>query len=376
MKKVVIFTLQLKTPGGIERFVTTLASILSEDYKVEIVANYGKSNDYLAFPLPENVDLKFLTPTQPEEISMKRLITNLKWHRIPTEIIRRIRINHTRNQAFKTTLANLSADFIITDRALYNSLINKFYHGPAKKIATDHNFHQFNQKYINNLLKSLNGFDALVVATEELYTFYKPKIAPTKCFCIPNPLDNIPTKKSQLNTKNILSVGRLVPEKDFPTLLKIMDNIAKEDTDIHLTIIGEGNERANLENLIENYHLSSRVTLTGALPQSEIAKYYLDSSLFVLTSKTEAFGLVLTEAMSYGVPCIAFDRSSGARAQITDKTGFLIKNSDLKEMARTIIILLNNKDTLKRLQKNINSEITTKYNEESIRQSWQKVLQA
>ena len=51
MKKITIFTMQLRTPGGIERFVTTLANMLSTEYEVEIVANYGKPTDALAFNL-------------------------------------------------------------------------------------------------------------------------------------------------------------------------------------------------------------------------------------------------------------------------------------------------------------------------------------
>ena len=149
MKKITLVTMQLKTPGGIERFITTLATMFSDEYQVEIVVNYGKPTDALAFPLSKNVQLTFLSPVQPQEISMKQIIKGFKWHRIPAELKRRYHINHTRNQVFKKYFSSLETDYIITERALYNSLVSKCYHGPAKKIATDHNFHQNNPKYIS-----------------------------------------------------------------------------------------------------------------------------------------------------------------------------------------------------------------------------------
>ena len=78
--------MQLKTPGGIERSISTLAAMFSNDYEIEIVANYGKPSDHLSFSVPKTVKLTFLTPVQPQEISMKHLITSLKWHQIPSEI--------------------------------------------------------------------------------------------------------------------------------------------------------------------------------------------------------------------------------------------------------------------------------------------------
>ena len=366
--------MQLHTPGGIERFISTLATMLSNDFEVEIIANYGRTKDTLAFPLPSNLKLTFLTPDQPEEISMKYLITHFKLHRIPSEIIRRLTITKNQKQAFKAYLSRLDTDYIITDRANYNNLISRYYHGHAIKIATDHNFHQNNPKYINELIKSLKGFNYLIVATEELKNFYKNKIKPTKCLAIPNPLISIPTQKSMLKSKNLLSIGRLCPEKDFSTLIAAMQIVHRQDPDIHLAIIGDGNERQALQNQISSLHLTNSITLTGWLPQNKIAKYYYDSSLFVMTSKTEAFGLVLTEAMSYGLPCLALSRASGARAQITKDTGLLINTENPTIIASHVLNLIHHPAVLKSYQLNISKTIRN-YSLDSVKQSWLQILQ-
>lgn len=372
MKHLTLVTMQLKTPGGIERFISTLAEMLSNDYQIEIVSNYGKPTDALAFPLPKNVKLTSLTPIQPQEISMKKLITSLKWHKIPAELKRRKKITSTQNKVFKNYFNNLKTDYIITDRALYSKLVAKYYHGNAQKIATDHNYHQNNPKYINELLSSISSFDYLVVATKELQEFYSSK-TPVKCIEIPNPLPKIPSKKSKLNSNNLLSVGRLVPEKDYPLLIDTMKIIHDKNPDIHLTIIGDGLEKTSLKAQINSLNLGSVITLTGWLPQSEIEKYYYDSSLFVMTSKTEAFGLALAEAMSYGLPCLALARASGAKAQLKNGIGFLIQNQDVHQIAEKITKLLNDRVALQKQQVIINKAIQ-KYNLNNVADYWKKIL--
>lgn len=374
MKKITLVTMQLKTPGGIERFVCTLAKMFSENHEVEIVANYGKKTDTLAFNVPKNIKLTFLSPNKPTEVSMKNLIESFKWHKIPSEIKRRININHEQNQAFKNYFKNFETDYIITERARYNSLIGKYYKGTAKKIATDHNFHQYQKKYINELKKSLKGFDALVVSTKELTDFYTKNFKHIKTYFIPNPLPNIPTKKSDLNTKNIIAIGRFEPEKDFLTLVKVMKLVNERNPEIKLNLIGDGSEMPKIKSAIKNAHLEKVIQTPGFLSQEEIEKYYYKSSLFILTSITEAFALVIAEAMSYGLPVVAFDRASGARAHVTKETGILIKNSDVAKMAEEIVNLLNNPKQLKLYQKNINKTIEN-YNLKNISILWSKIVE-
>ena len=372
MKKITIITMQLKTPGGIERFVTTLANMFVQDFEVEIVSNYGKKEDVLAFPLHPKVKTTFLSSKQPAEISMKKLITTFKWHLIPKELARRKEIYSTKDRVFKKYLEDLKTDYIITDRAEYNSLVKKFYSGSAVKIATDHNYHQNSQRYIEELINSIKDYNYLVVATDELKKDYE-KLTTVKCVQINNPLDTIPTKKSDLKSKNLISVGRFVPEKDFETLVDVMAKVHERDKDVHLTIVGDGITLPAVRKKVKSLGLEKIISLPGFLSQKEIEKYYYDSSLFVLTSKTEAFGLVLAEAMSYGLPCIAFDRASGARAQIKNDVGVLIPNADTDQMAAKIIELLNDKNKLQSFQKAINKTIDN-YDLEQIQKEWHKIV--
>ncbi|MBR3386033.1 glycosyltransferase [Candidatus Saccharibacteria bacterium] len=373
IKKITIVTMQLHTPGGIERFVTTLANLLVKHFDVTIVANYGRPSDPLAFSLDPRIKLHFLTPVQPAEISLKTLLFRpSKWLQIPTELHRRHSIDLTQNKVFHKFFHNFSTDFIITDRAAYSRLITNHYRGSAIKIATDHNFHQFNHRYINELLQSIQSFNYLVVATNELRDFYAP-LTKTECLTIPNPLPSIPKTKSPLTSHDLLSVGRLVPEKDFSLLIDTMAIVHQKMPDAHLTIVGDGKERRTLETQITTLGLADSITLTGWLPQTEIAKLYLASSLYVSTSRTEAFGLTITEAMSYGLPCLALSRASGARAQITNQTGVLLDTSSPDVIAKNITDLLLDRPKLLSLQSNINLDIN-KYSATSVEKLWLSLI--
>ena len=92
-----------------------------------------------------------------------------------------------------------------------------------------------------------------------------------------------------------------------------------------------------------------------------------------MASYKESFGLVLIEAMSFGIPCIAFDTAKGPLEIIDKSTGFIIKNRSKEEMAKKIVKLIENKNLRKQLGNN--SKIKSKlYNKENIKKEWLKLL--
>ena len=368
MKKITIITRQVKKVGGIEKFIATLSKVLS----VELVVNYGKPSEKPAFELSSKIEVKYLSPIEPDEISLKDLIMKKRFDRILAEFPRRRMINSEQKKAFRSLLSVLETDVIITDRADYNFLVKRFYRGMARRIATDHNFHQNDQKYIQRLMNSVDGFDSLVVMSDELVDFYKDKTA-TKVLCIPPALEKIPEKKSKLDTKNLISVGRFVPEKDFSMLVDVMKIVNERDPDIRLSLIGDGPELEMVKERVKEDRLEKVISLLGFLGQEEVSRHYLNSSLFVMTSKTEAFGFVLAEAMSYGLPCVAFSRASGARAQITEQTGVLIQETDAEKMASEIVSLINDDQRMVKMQKRINQNITV-YSAEKFAESWRTLI--
>ncbi len=99
----------------------------------------------------------------------------------------------------------------------------------------------------------------------------------------------------------LLAVGRLVPEKDFPTLLRAFARLERPSA--RLIILGKGPEEAKLKALCKDLGITSRVTLAGY--SKEPWRFYSQAKCFVLSSLSEPFGNVVVEAMAYGLPVVA-----------------------------------------------------------------------
>ncbi|MCP4935821.1 MAG: glycosyltransferase [bacterium] len=141
---------------------------------------------------------------------------------------------------------------------------------------------------------------------DKLVRIYNPVPLPA---CPPNhdPAD------LQARENIILSVGRLVPNKRFDLLIKAFAQLV--DKSASLIILGEGSERQKLTLLIEELGLSHHVTLPGYV--QDTGAYYARAKCFALTSITESFGLVLVEALGFGLPVLATD-CGGPREVLDD----------------------------------------------------------
>ena len=103
-----------------------------------------------------------------------------------------------------------------------------------------------------------------------------------------------------------------------------------------------------MQNKINELNLNKNIKLLGFLDFKKCSEYLSKSKVYVMSSYTESFGLVLIEAMSHKLPCIAFDSASGARELLSNDNGILIKNRDLKEMSNKIYELLTNTEEYKK----------------------------
>ena len=353
MKKITILALHLNY-GGIEKYIYSLTEMLKNDYKIEIISTY-KVDINPAYNFDKKVKIKYLIDGKPNRAKLFNSIKKLYLkYKLNIEAIK-----------------NIDSDIIITTRYFHNSLVKKYAKEGIIKIASEHNSCDDSIIYNNKVMKSVDGFDYFICVSKELYNYYNGNVN-AKVVYIPNVIDEKSSKKAKLNNHNIISVGRLSIEKGFADLIDVTRIVKNTIPDIHLTICGDGKDRRYLENEIKIFSLEKTVILTGFLDQKELAKHYLDSSVYAMTSFTESFGLVLVEAMNYGLPCIAFDSASGAK-ELLKKTGVLISNRSKKEMANKIIELLNNKDELiKYSDKSIKK--VDEYLAENVKKHWLKIL--
>lgn len=174
-----------------------------------------------------------------------------------------------------------------------------------------------------------------------------------------------------VDSKMILSVGRLTYEKGFDMIPEIAAEIFKNHLDWRWVIVGEGEDRPLLEAEIVRLGLQGRLILAGK-GASEL--WYPKASMLVMTSRCEGFGLVLTEAFSYGLPCLAFDCSCGPSEIIKDsENGFLIPCFEKFKFVNAIEMLIDSE--ILRISLSNNSRISLKlFDHKSVITQWKSIL--
>lgn len=377
MKKITIFSLHLGY-GGIERCVANLANLLYKEYEVEIIATY-KLNDVPAFDINKKVKITYLidkyTPNREE---WKNAIKKLRPIKFIKETYKAVKCLSLRKTKTVEAMKQCDSDIIISTRVLFNKWLGIYGKSKAYKIGWEHNHHHQDLEYANGVANSCRNLDALVLVSDSLRNYYKKKMKQLdiKCRCvfIPNMLDDIPKTTSKLSEKRIISVGRLSKEKGYVDLIEIFKEFNKLNPDWRLDIVGDGSERNKVVDRIYQYNLTNNVTVHGYLKKKEINELLKKSSLYVMTSYTESFGIVLIEAMSHGIPCLAFTSAEGANDLISNnENGYLIENRDFSEMVNRMNELVNDKDKRIELGKNAR-ETSLKYCKEIIQKEWCKLL--
>lgn len=369
--KISIYALHLGY-GGVEKYISSLCKMLEDNYEIEVISTY-KVLDKPAFDFSDKVKITYLIDDKPNKDEFKIALKSKNIIGVIKEGFKAVRLLYLRKERNINSIKSNDSKYIITTRILHNKLVSIYSGDDVVKIATEHNYHNDNKKYINDLVNSIKNFDYFVVVSITLMDFYKDKIGNTKCLYIPNVIDEMPIRSSSLKNNNLINVGRIEKEKDQESLIEVFKLVKEKVSDAKLYIIGDGSLKENLEKKVKEYNLSDSVIFTGFLNKDEIEEYLVNSKLFVLTSLTESFGLVLIEAMSYKVPCIAFDTSSGAKNLLKDGNGILIKDRDNNKMAEEIVKLLNDDNKLKKVSnKGYNS--CKRYLLANVKKEWLELL--
>lgn len=188
------------------------------------------------------------------------------------------------------------------------------------------------------------------------------------------------THKYQLKDKKvILFVGALDSAHYFKGvnyLIKAMENLSRED--IKLIIVGEGELRSVYEDMVNSYDLNNRVIFTGYVPDEELVKFYNLADIFVLPSidKTEAFGMVLLEAMACAKPVVASSLPGVREVVEVKKNGRLFKPKDVAGLVEQLNVLLNQPELAKEYGLYGRAKVEACYSWSKITEELLKIYQA
>jgi len=175
---------------------------------------------------------------------------------------------------------------------------------------------------------------------EKVIVIYNPVVTPELFEQAKQPANHPWFEQNRLPV--ILAVGRLSPEKDYPTLFRAF-SLVRQVRPAKLLILGEGEERSNLERLAIELGIQNDVSMPGFVdnPFAFMAK----ASVFVLSSAWEGFGNVLVEALACGCPVVATDCRSGPREILDNgRYGRLVPVGDHEALAKAILETLDNPD--------------------------------
>lgn len=202
----------------------------------------------------------------------------------------------------------------------------------------------------------------------------KLKIIPvgvdTTFFCPSN------NKKDESKTLKLINVGRLDQVKGHLYGIKVIEKLIKKGYDVSLTIIGEGEERQKLEEIIVKYKLGNKVFLLGEKSQKEIKKALREHDIYLLTGiasisgMRESQGLATLEAQACGLPVVVFDSGGIKYTMQNNITGFICNEFDVDGVVQKVELFNKNRNLIKDMGEQATVFVNNEYSQKEIDKKW------
>jgi glycosyltransferase involved in cell wall biosynthesis len=340
--------------GGTIRTVLNIANHLAEDHDVEIISAV-RTRDKPFFPIDPRVRVTTLLDE-----------TKIGPSGRPRGLRGRIRgwldsktswLVHDEDYAFQRyslwldlkllrKLHSTRSGVLVTTRPSLNVIAARFAHPNLTTIGQEHlNAGSHGAGLLRQIEQHYRKVAALAVLTEGDEQDYRRMLrgAPTRIARIGNALPETPSRRADLASKRVIAAGRYTSQKGFDLLIPAFAQVADKHPDWQLRIFGGGRQLRKLRRIVAERGLYKHVLLMGQTDQlsHEMAK----SSIYVLSSRFEGFGMVIIEAMSHGMGVVSFDCPRGPSDIITHGVdGTLVPALDIDRLAAGIIELIEDED--------------------------------
>ncbi len=386
-KKVCFLTSSLFNLGGIQRCTTLIINKLIDlDYDVHLICTDNRFKvDYDLYKLDKKAKIKYIPIYKFEQyfffwtVLIKKIAKKFKFIQKKKGLMSfcYYKKKFFYNKKIINYINKNNIDVTIGVGGYYSFWLGVFKEKISSKIiGWQHSscYSYFIEKssdytYQLDLIKeSISKLDNYIVLTEDDKKWIKKKFN-YDAICIYNPKSFYSKEKSDLSSKNFIAVGRFASEKGFERLISSFKIFSKTNSDWKLMIIGEGPEKKILEDKIKNLKLEDRIFLYPKTNQIE--KFYLNASIYLLSSYYEGLPMILIEACEFGLPIITYDLP--CCIEQFNKCSLLIKNNNIEEYAKAMLNLVSDESLMQKLSKQsiINSK---KYEIDKIIKKWEEIL--
>ena len=375
--KLVYITPALYMAGGVERVLTLKANYFAEHfgYDITIILTEGKDKP-LFYPLSNKIKVVNLN------IGFEELWT--------CSFAKKVLVYLKKQRQFKKALTKelmrIHPDITVSLLRREINFINDIKDG-SRKIGELHvnranyrNFETNDSNFIKNLfakfwmyslVSKLKHLDQFVVLTEEDKKAWAelPNIS-----VISDPLSFCPTQRSSLSVKRVIAVGRYVYQKGFDQLLQAWATIERQYPEWQLVVFGDG-DRTPYEQLIDDLKINRKsCQLHGRT--DDVEKEYCNSSIFVLSSRFEGFGMVLLEAMACGLAVVSFDCPCGPKDIVKDgEDGLLVENGNIDLLASSLSRLMND-ETLRQSMSKTGQKNAQRFSIDYVADQWRRLFES
>jgi glycosyltransferase involved in cell wall biosynthesis len=327
--KLLYITNGINGSGGLERVLSIKASYLAENLGYEVhIAGLNDSTSHLFYDFSAKIKLHAVAVSGNPIQYIKNYVSGFKKlvNQINPDII--IVCDDGLKGFFIPTILGKSKP-IIYERHVSKNIEFRKNASVFKMIST-----KIKLLLMDFLSKT---FDKFVVLTNENRREWKGK----NVVVISNPLSFYPNESSTLENKKVIAVGKQSHQKGYDLLLKSWKLVQQKNPDWQLEIYGKKDASQGLEELAKQLEIENSVAFFE--PEKNIKEKYLQSSIYVMSSRFEGFGMVLIEAMACGVPCVSFDCPFGPSDIIKDnQDGFLVEKGNTIQLAEKLNVLIEN----------------------------------
>lgn len=271
-------------------------------------------------------------------------------------------------------LRKINEGILITTIPSFNILATRFVSNNVIKIGQEHKYFGGHEKCLQNKIEKYYGkLDALTCLTDSEISDYQSLLKGTgvTLYKVEN-ATAVPKEIAALDKKVVIAAGRYVPQKGFDLLVPAFSKVIEKYPDWKLKIFGSGEDEQLLRQQIFDYKAYNNIFL---MPKTnDIIGEMLNSSIYVLSSRYEPFGMVIIEAMSVGVPCVSFACTGPVEIIKNKEDGLLVEEGNIDELANSLMTLMEFEELRKEYGRKAKKNVE-RYTFNVVGDKWENILE-